>query len=152
MYKIDASTGVLCKAIFDATEVSTSTCFIILPYKVPPPPEEGEDDEPLAARAAEMLDKAEGFMDNVTKLTETTSSFISNPASFAMNFGSRMFKGKVAEMKNKMADKVMYMHPVDEYTNKPVYDPSGLYPKVIETKSDLVHQHVSKNGGSFDST
>jgi len=142
MDKIDASTGVLCKAIFDATEVSTPTCFIILPYKLPPPPKEGEDDDSLAARAKEMLDKAEDFMDNVTNLTETTSSFISDPASFAMNFGSSMFKGKMKEMKSKMVDKEMYMYLVDEFTNEPVYDKSGLYPKVIETKSDLVEQHM----------
>ncbi|GMI24311.1 hypothetical protein TrRE_jg195 [Triparma retinervis] len=142
MDKIDASTGVLCKAIFDATEVSTPTCFIILPYMLPLPPKEGEDDDSLVARAKEILDKAEDFMDNVTNLTETTSSFISNPASFAMNFGSSMFKGKVAEMKSKLVDKEMYMYLVDEFTNEPVYDHSRLYPKVIETKSDLVDQHM----------
>jgi hypothetical protein len=142
MDKIDASTGVLCDAIFEATEVATPTCFIILPYKLPPPPEEGEDDESLAARAGEMLDKAEEFMDNVTNLTEKTSSFITNPASFAMNFGSSMFKGKVADMKSKLVKSEMYMYLVDEFTNEPVFDPSGLYPKVIETKSDLVDQHL----------
>jgi hypothetical protein len=89
-----------------------------------------------------MLDKAEEFMDNVTNLTEKTSSFITNPASFAMNFGSSMFKGKVAEMKSKLVDKEMYMYLVDEFTNEPVFDPTGLYPKVIETKSDLVDQHM----------
>ncbi|GMH54434.1 hypothetical protein TrRE_jg9806, partial [Triparma retinervis] len=140
--KIKESTGVLCEAIFEATEVSTPTCFIILPYRIPPPPEGGQDDESLANRAKEMLDKAEGFMDNVTNLTEKTSSFISNPASFAMNFGSSMFKGKVAEMKSKFVDKEMFMYLVDEHTNEPVYDPSGLYPKVIETKSDLVDKHL----------
>jgi hypothetical protein len=36
----------------------------------------------------------------------------------------------------------MYMYLVDEFTNEPVYDHSGLYPKVIETKSDLVDQHM----------
>ena len=89
-----------------------------------------------------MLDKAECFMGNVTNLTETTSSFISNPTSFAIDFGSSMFKGKIAEMKSKMVDKEMYMHLVDEYTNEPVFDPIGLYSKVIETKSDLVDQHM----------
>ncbi|GMH74193.1 hypothetical protein TrRE_jg7728, partial [Triparma retinervis] len=103
---------------------------------------EGDDDDSIAARAKEILDKAEDFMDNVTNLTETTSSFISDPASFAMNFGSSMFKGKMKEMKSKMVDKEMYMYLVDEFTNEPVFDHSGLYPKVIETKSDLVDQHM----------
>jgi hypothetical protein len=39
-------------------------------------------------------------------------------------------------------DEEMYMYLVDEYTSEPVYDPSGLYPKVIETKSDLVDKHM----------
>ena len=59
-----------------------------------------------------------------------------------MHFRSSMFKGKIAEMKSKMVDKEMYMHLVDEYTNEPVFDPIGLYSKVIETKSDLVDQHM----------
>ncbi|GMH51846.1 hypothetical protein TrRE_jg3289 [Triparma retinervis] len=59
-----------------------------------------------------------------------------------MNFGSSMFKGKMKEMKSKFMDKEMYMYLVDEFTNEPVYDDSELYPKVIETKSDLVDQHM----------
>jgi hypothetical protein len=47
-----------------------------------------------------------------------------------------MFKGKVAEMKSKLVDKEMYMYLVDEYTSEPVYDPSGVYPKVRDERSE----------------
>jgi len=55
MKKIDKSTSTICTAVFEATEVNTPTCFVILPYELPDP--EGELDK---EEEKSMLDKAEG--------------------------------------------------------------------------------------------
>jgi len=39
--KLDKSTATICKAVFEATEVRTPTCFVILPYEYGTAAEEG---------------------------------------------------------------------------------------------------------------
>ena len=39
------STSVICKAVFEATEVSTPSCFVVLPYELLAPDEEVTEEE-----------------------------------------------------------------------------------------------------------
>jgi serine/threonine protein kinase len=48
--KLDRSTEKICKAIFEADEVQTPTCFIILPYEY-----QNAKEDPLAAQYAEAM-------------------------------------------------------------------------------------------------
>ena len=123
----------LCKVIFEATEVSTPTCFVILPYELPPPTEKMSEEEQQT-----MLDKAESWVGTVTGLVEEGQGAIEDPLSYAKSFGSSFFKNKIAEVKEGLVEKHLYLYLVDEYTQEPVWDEGGVFPIKIETKSDLV--------------
>ena len=130
---VKKSTSKLCKAVFEATEVSTPTRFVILPYELPPPTEEMSEEEQQS-----MLDKAESWVGTVTNLVEEGQGAIQDPASYATNFLTGAFKSKMAKVKEKLVDEHLYLYLVDEYSNEPVYDKAGVYPIKIETKSELV--------------
>ena len=192
---VKKSTSKLCKAVFEATEVSTPTRFVILPYvrarelqmtrhpteresggwvrrispprrvsgglgglppthlafigyrsvraahsllfarryELPPPTEELSEEE-----QQNMLDKAESWVGTVTNLVEEGQGAIQDPASYATNFLTGAFKNKMAEVKEKLVEEHLYLYLVDEYSNEPVYDNTGVYPIKIETKSELV--------------
>jgi len=63
--KIDKSTSTICTAVFEATEVNTPTCFVILPYELPDSDAKLNEEEEQS-----MLDKAEGWIGTVTGLVE----------------------------------------------------------------------------------
>jgi len=130
---VKKSTSKLCKAVFEATEVSTPTRFVILPYELPPPTEVMSEEEQQS-----MLDKAESWVGTVTNLVEEGQGAIQDPASYATNFLTGAFKNKMAEVKEKLVEEHLYLYLVDEYSNEPVYDNTGVYPIKIETKSELV--------------
>jgi hypothetical protein len=123
----------LCKTIFEATEVSTPTSFVILPYELPPP------DAPVSeAEQKKILKKAESWVGTVTSLAGEGTGLIENPASYAKSFFGSVFKSKMKKAKASMVEKTLFLYLVDEYTGKPVYDKTGVYPVKIETKSELV--------------
>jgi serine/threonine protein kinase len=134
---VEKSTSKLCKAIFEATEVSTPTRMVILPYALPPPEGEVSEEEQQA-----MLDQAESWIGTVTGLVEEGQGMIENPASYAKSFFGSVFKNKVEEVKESLCEKHLYLYLVDEFTNKPVYDESGVYPIKIETRSELVDKYM----------
>jgi len=138
MKKIENSTSKLCTAIFEATEVSTPSCFVILPYKIPCP-----DEAPEKGKEKEMLDKAEEWISTVTDLTEAGTGLIESPSSFAAAFtNSSFFKGKIDSIKSKYVEKSLYLYLIDEYSGKPVYDESGVYPIKIDVASDLMNKYM----------
>ena len=137
MAKIDKSTSTICTAVFEATEVTTPTCFVILPFELPDPSEDEDEDA-----SESMLDAAEGWIETVTGFVETGESVVSDPVSYAKNFLSSTFTSKVETMKQKLVDKTLYLYLVDEYSGKPVYDTNGVFPVKIETSSDLVQEHM----------
>jgi len=110
---------------------------VILPYELPPPGEEVSEEEQQT-----MLDKAENWVGTVTGLVEEGQGAIKDPASYAKSFFGSAFKSKIAEVKESMVEKHLYLYLVDEYTGKPVWDESGVYPIKIETKSELVDKYV----------
>ena len=85
-----------------------------------------------------MLDKAESWVGTVTNLVEEGQGAIQDPASYATNFLTGAFKNKMAEVKEKLVEEHLYLYLVDEYSNEPVYDETGVYPIKIETKSEIV--------------
>eukprot|EP00978_Attheya_sp_CCMP212_P014189 scaffold36092_cov46-Attheya_sp.AAC.5 len=122
--QIKRSTSVLCKTIFEATEVSTPTCFIILPYKIDAP---GVKNSELAQG---KLKEAEVFIKSVVDLINT----FSNPLEFAKQFIKKYVTEKMK--------KTMYLYLVDEHTSKAVYDPSKNYPIKIERKIEAVENII----------
>ena len=85
-----------------------------------------------------MLDKAEGWVGTVTGLVEEGQGAIKDPASYAKSFFGSAFKSKIAEVKESMVEKHLYLYLVDEYTQEPVWEEGSVFPIEIETKSDLV--------------
>jgi serine/threonine protein kinase len=110
---IKMSTSVLCNAIFEATEVDTPSCFIILPEEIAVDSESG-DDVHWGNRfeyIQEVLDKA--------------SSCITAPFDFAL--------GSINE---QFLEKPMFLYLVDEYTGEPVVTKGGAYPIKINVRSE----------------
>ena len=114
--KISESTSVLCKAIFEGTEVKTPTCFVILPDEIGPSVEDCENDEIIVdSKHLENVDKYMwSCLDLVTKFPE--------PFEFAKNY----FENKIKT--------TMFLYLVDEHTGQPVYDSTGVYPIEIGRK------------------
>ena len=101
--KISESTSVLCKAIFEGTEVKSPTRFVILPNKIDPSVEHCENDEIIVDSK-----HLESCLDLVTKFPD--------PFEFAKNY----FENKIKT--------TMFLYLVDEHTGQPVYDSTGVYP------------------------
>ncbi|GMI42616.1 hypothetical protein TeGR_g9993 [Tetraparma gracilis] len=135
MSLVEESTSKLCKVVFEATEVSTPTCFVILPYELP-------GANASEAEKKSMLGKAENWVGIVTNLVEEGTGLIKSPVQYAKSFFGGVFKKKIAEVKAKTVEKTLYLYLVDEYTHKPVEDEGGVYPIEIETKSELVDKYM----------
>jgi hypothetical protein len=131
------STSTLCTAIFEANEVSTPSCFVILPYELPPPDKELSEEEEET-----MLDKAESWVETVSGLADEGGGLVENAAQYAKSFFGSAFKDKIAEVKGQLTEKTLYLYLVDEYTGKPVYDESCVYPVQIDVASDLVDRYM----------
>ena len=110
---------------------------MILPYELPAPGADVSE-----AEQKSMLGKAENWVGTVTGLVEEGQGAIKDPASYAKSFFGSAFKSKIAEVKESMVEKHLYLYLVDEYTGKPVWDESGVFPIKIETKSELVDKYV----------
>ena len=105
----------LCKVIFEATEVSTPTRFVILPYELPEPGAElGEEEK------ASMLGQVDEWVGTVTSMVEEGQGAVADPASYARCFLGAAFKSKVAEVKSSLVDKHLYLYLVDELTGEPM--------------------------------
>jgi hypothetical protein len=116
---IKLSTSVTCNAIFEATEVNTPACFIILPEEIAVD-SESEDDGNWGDRLEyiqEVLDKA--------------SSCNTTPLNFALD-----------TIKEHFIEKTMFLYLVDEYTGKPVVTKGGVYPIKINVRSEKVKKFL----------
>ena len=122
--------------------MSTPTSFVILPYELPAPGAEMSDFEQKS-----MLDTAESWVGTVTDLVEEGQGLIEDPVSYAKSFLGSAFKSKMAEVKEGLVEKHLFLYLVDEFTGKPVYDEGGVYPVRIETKSEHVDKCVRERAG-----
>ena len=114
--QISEFTIVLCRKMFEATEVKTPTCFVILPDKIDPPVKSGEKKKIVGA--SEHVEKVDEYMTNCFDLVKN----FQNPYEFAKKY----FESKMMT--------TMFLYLVDEYNGKPVYDPTGVYPIEIGRK------------------
>jgi serine/threonine protein kinase len=112
---IEMSTRMTCNAIFEATEVNTPACFIILPEELPGKLvdfETGDEDH-----WGDRFDYMQQVLDKV-------SSCITAPRlDFALD-----------SIKREFIEKPMFLYLVDEYTGKPVVTKGGVYPIQIDVR------------------
>jgi serine/threonine protein kinase len=116
--KISGSTSVILKAIFEATEVQTPTCFVILPKKLP-----------SIIQSDTSGDMTEEYMrstiDYVGDVLDKASDCIASPFKFAADF-----------VKGNFIESTMFLYLVDESTGKPVCVDDGVYPVEIGVRSE----------------
>jgi serine/threonine protein kinase len=115
--KASKSTSVILEAIFEATEVETPTCFVILPVKLP---SICEGDTP-GDRTEEYV---RSTIDYVGYVLDKASDCIASPFKFAANF-----------VKDKIIESDMFLYLVDESTGKPVWIDDEVYPIEIGVRS-----------------
>ena len=133
---IKKGTSATMKAIFEATEVKTPTCFIILPYELEKEMKEEEQKS--------CLDKAEDWIEKVKVLVDDGVGAINSPASYFKRFCSSAFNNKVKELKDNLTEKELYLYLVDEFTGKPVVtaEDDPIYPIKIQTQSDTMNKYL----------
>ena len=84
-------------AVFEATEVHTPTCFVLLPYQV------NAEDKPR-----EFLEEAQDFVENLSEIIEKTFE----PGGFLKNMSEKIMDLVVGKRER------MYLYLIDEYTGK----------------------------------
>jgi serine/threonine protein kinase/uncharacterized small protein (DUF1192 family) len=110
--KIKGSTSVTLTAIFEATEVQTPTCFVILP-------------EELSFSLSDTGDRIENMgskVDYVGDILDKATDCIGSPFTFAASF-----------IKSTFIESTMFLYLVDESTGKRV--DGGVYPVKIDVRS-----------------
>ncbi|GMH83378.1 hypothetical protein TrVE_jg6496 [Triparma verrucosa] len=133
---IKKGTSATMKAIFEATEVTTPTCFIILPYELEK--EMKEEDQKTC------LDKAGAWIEKVKVLLDDGAGAIKSPTSYLKRICSSAFNNKVEKLKNNLGEKELYLYLVDEFTGKPVVTAKddAIYPIKIQTASDTMNKYL----------
>jgi hypothetical protein len=104
-------------AIFEATEVQTPTCFVILPEKLSDTGDRVEDMGSRVGYVGDILDKAKDC--------------IGSPFNFAASF-----------VKSKFIESTMLLYLVDESTGKPVWVDGGVYPVKIDVRSEQAEKFL----------
>jgi hypothetical protein len=135
---IKESTSVIITSIFEATEVFTPTCFVIIAKELPEPAERTEDLD------VSTLAKMEDWMESVLELTENSAELVGGPLSATKSLFSAAFEGKVAEMFNrKYVKQQLYLYLVDKHSGLSVFDPTKLCPiKIDVNDTNFVKQHL----------
>ena len=154
--KLEKSTATICKAVFEATEVSTPTCFVIIPYEYGTAADKGsvaaeyaekmarlDDLTSMAARpldslksAVSSVDAADKTMDKLNCFVEKVSAVASNPLQAAQVLVQEELK-KIAD---SYTGKTLYFYLIDEISGEPIE--SDVYPVEITTSSALVQEHL----------
>ena len=152
------ATSTILKGIFEATEVTTPTCFVILPYELQEQDVYNEQlgrTEKILRAAGDGVEKAKKFMNQLDALEGHTQDAMEkyeemvgsdDPLEAAKSFGKKLFDGAMGNLKEKMLNKAeeifdakrsqdLWFYLVDEYTGEPVK--GGVYPIKITTQSDL---------------
>ena len=125
--KIDFSTNALFRAIFEATEVTTPTCFIMLPYKLP----SGNEN----ILSTENLEYAADYINKLSILNENLSNSI-HESSYSIS----LIKSTIDKL---TTSKYLYLYLIDEYFGTPVIDETnGVYPIEIRMRSKTFQKMV----------
>ena len=112
---IENSTNVTFTAIFEATEVQTPTCFVILPYKIPFPRRDAGTEREVVAFGEAVI-----YIDYIL---DQLSNCITAPVDFEVEFA-----------KSHYIESTMYLYLADEWTGQPV-NIDGVYPLEIPRQS-----------------
>jgi serine/threonine protein kinase len=115
--RINSSTSVTCNAIFEATEVSTPACFIILPEELP-------EEIDLDSKSGDDGHWGDRF-EYIQGVLDEASSCITAPLDFALD-----------SIKEQFIENHMFLYLVDEYTGRPVVTKGGAYPIQINVRSE----------------
>ena len=144
--KVEQSTSTILKGVFEATEVLTPTCFVILPYKLQKQPEENPTTgqiENVLRVAGDSIEKARDFMDKLEDVEDAVNLAMEDPEKAAKGFFSHC-KKRLTEKAEAVFDakrqSKLYFYLVDEYTGEPC--DGGVYPIEITTQSELCKKAV----------
>jgi len=122
--KMKKSTSTILKGIFEGTEVSTPTCFIMVPEKI----DFLRNDSPPSGCEAlkEKLERANVYTDKILSFVEK-----------CMTDSSRLKELASNAVKSTFVEESMFLYLVDEFTGKPVDDLSGIYPIIMKSRTKL---------------
>jgi hypothetical protein len=120
--KISRSASVTLTAIFDANEVQTPTCFVILPENL---------HSSSLSKTGDMTKAMESKMEYIGDVLDKATDCIASP----FNFGA-------AFLNCKFIESTMFLYLVDESTGKPVWVDGGVYPVKIDVRSEQAEKFL----------
>ena len=122
--EINSSAERIMNSVFEATDVDTPTCFILLPYR-----DNAEDER------RDILQAAQNVVDNLSKVIKKVESDGVLHTHGLLNSISDKFMDLVVGKREKM-----YLYLIDEHTGKPISH--GMYPIEINVASKEVKKWV----------
>lgn len=138
---------VLLKGMFEATEVTVPTCFVILNQKIEPELSHADGDAGADAVAGgdtgsgEMASKMKRSLEWMEKLSNL-GALVSDSVGTAVGVvsGSReaIAQAVSALIPDTTSEHKLYLYLVDEYDMQPVYDPTGNFPIPITTPAEFI--------------
>jgi hypothetical protein len=112
-------------AIFEASEVTTPTCFVILNQRI------GDAQSSASASDTSVaVKKASGWLGKLNALADSLGSIATDGVGM-----SGMVNSAVVSL---MHDESLFLYLVDELTMEPVVDPNGVFPIEITTMKETV--------------
>ncbi|ETV69924.1 serine/threonine protein kinase [Aphanomyces astaci] len=119
----------LMKGMFEATEVTVPTSFIILPFNIQTQPK-------LTSQPKDLAEQATGFFHRLQTVGSTILKAIqdNNPLSATKAALDAFSKGQP-----------MYFYLLDDVTGLPVEDETGVYPIQITTTTDQYTKFMATN-------
>ncbi|RHY80191.1 hypothetical protein DYB26_006471, partial [Aphanomyces astaci] len=120
----------LMKGMFEATEVTVPTSFIILPFNIQ------TQRKQLASQPKDLVEQATGFFHRLQTVGSTILKAIqdNNPLSATKAALDAFSKGQP-----------MYFYLLDDVTGLPVEDETGVYPIQITTTTDQYTKFMATN-------
>ena len=131
---------ILLKGIFEATEVTTPTAFVVLREKLPPPPtmRERAELQELLASGGEIADQWKGRLDEGIEWLQGLRAFGSSGAADSDGNSDSVFEKIREAFSSLVSGPAMYLYLLDELTGEPVIPADGSYPITISTPAALV--------------
>ena len=131
---------VLLKGMFEATEVTVPTCFVILNQKIEPDPSHADADgdssstEDLACKMERSLE----WMEKLSNLGSLVTGSVGTALGVVSGNKEAIAKAVSALIPDTTSEHKLYLYLVDEYDMQPVYDPTGNFPIPITTPVEFI--------------
>lgn len=136
---------VMLKGMFEATEVTVPSCFIILNQLIEPEPDANELKEESvvdvggkSAKRKASMENALVWMGKLSQLGEVVSDSVGTAMGVASGSKEAIMKAIASLIPDTKSDQKLYLYLVDEYDMKPVYDPTGNFPIPITTPAEFI--------------